>query len=217
MDGIIHIVSPLSASWCGWVMLGLLLCAVLSEWLQPGVITQAPASLLASTERTYKESPMTFWGQFFISLFRIGTLAMVLNLCLSMDGVFSFARYGVVCALVVGMFLVKMVCNISIDYTFMLSRRFGDMYEHYGNIMTLAVLVLYPVALVLMRIGDPVVGQWALGIVAGLFVAMWIYRSARVYVTSPLAVVYLLLYIGTVEILLCGVLYFLSAKLVMII
>ena len=79
-------------------MLGLLLCAVLSEALQPGVITQAATSYMARAERTYKAAPNNFFGQLLITLFRIGTWSMALFLCFYTEGNasgWSFAAFPV--------------------------------------------------------------------------------------------------------------------------
>ena len=75
MNGIEHIVSPMSAAWCGWTMLVLLLCAILSEVMQPGVILQSPTSLLAQTDRTYKDSPVNLYGQLLLGNGRLSMRA----------------------------------------------------------------------------------------------------------------------------------------------
>ncbi|MBR4705051.1 MAG: DUF4271 domain-containing protein [Paludibacteraceae bacterium] len=217
MAEIEHIISPLSAPWCAWTMLVLLLIAILSEWLQPGVITQAALSLVARTDRTYKEAPANTFGQLFIALFRIGTLALGLCLCLATDGQFSFVGFSVVCGLILGMLLLKMLCNQLLDYTFLLTRRAVAPYEHYANIATLATLVLYPAILILMHVGTPVAGRWVVGIVTILFIGMWLYRSFRLFVTSVRDLLYLMLYVATLEILPLAALYYLSEKLVSVI
>ena len=74
MNEIAHIVSCSSAPWCAWLMFGLLICALLSEAYQPGVITQAKNSLSAQTDRMYKESPATLMGQLLMGIFRIGII-----------------------------------------------------------------------------------------------------------------------------------------------
>lgn len=212
MEGIAHSMSPLSAPWCGWTMLVLFLCAILSEFFQPGVITQAMASLRVRTDRMYKDAPVNFFGQFFITLFRLGTLAMALCLCFSPTDRFSFAAFAAVCGIIIGVLLVKMVCNVIVDYTFMLSRRFGAMYEHYSNIATLIGIVLWPIVLVLLHVSNMTVVRWVLGVVAFLFVVLWIYRSAAQYIRSLKAILYLALYICTLELLPISMLLYLSAK-----
>ena len=215
-EGIAHIISPLSAPWCGWTMLVLMLCAILSEWTQPGIITQAYESLIVHTERTYKGSPNTFLGQFLMALFRIGTIGMALCLCVYQGTGFSFTAFAGICGLVVALVLVKMLVNVVINYTFALSNRFGNAYEIYADITTLAVLALYPIVLVMLRVDNPEITRWGAGVVALLFLGVWIYRSMRMYVVSPLAVVYLALYIGTLEVLPMASLYVLSDKMIAI-
>ena len=193
-------------------MLGLLLCAILSEYSQPGVITQAGLSLRARTDRMYKDSPTTFFGQTLITLFRLGTLAMALCMCFSANGHFSFLTYLAANGLIIAVLLVKMLCNVLLDYTFMLSRRFGAMHEHYSNIGTLACLILWPAILILQYCESTQANRWTLGVTAILFFGLWIYRSSVQYMRSPMAVVYLLLYWCTLELLPAAVLIYLSAK-----
>ena len=209
-EGITHIISPLSAPWCGWVMLGLMVCCILSEFFQPGIISQATASLRARTNRMYKDAPVHFFGQICINLFRFGTIAMLLCLCFYTQGQFSFLSYLAINALLVAVMVVKMIGNVVLDYTFSLSRRFGGAYEHYANIATLICLLIWPAVLILMHFGTPVACCWTLGVAAFLFIALWVYRSAAQYITSPVALLYMLLYWCTLELLPMAALIYLS-------
>lgn len=214
MNGIEHIVSPMSAGWCGWTMLVLLLCAILSEVMQPGVILQAPTSLLAQTDRTYKDAPVNLYGQMLISLFRIGTLAMGVYLCIPESIAFRFGIYAAICGVTLGILLVKMLSNAVIGFTFGLSGPMNQSYEHYGDITTLTTCALYPAILVLLRIGDINASRWVLVIASGLFILMWTYRLIRSYMTDPKAVLYIILYICTLEVLPLGALFFLCTKII---
>ena len=193
-------------------MFGLLLCVILSEWFQPGVVSQAHLSLVVRNDRLYKEAPANFMGQFLVSLFRIGTLALALCLCWAPENQFSFGAFGVISGLIIAVCLVKMLCNTIADYTFTLSRRFGAPYEHYGNLFTLVALVLYPVLLLLLRCASPLAARWCLGIIMSIFLLLWIYRTMRTYITTPVAMLYVLVYICTLEILPFVGLAYLSAK-----
>lgn len=193
-------------------MFVLLLCAILSEYMQPGVITQATTSLFARTDRTYKDSPTNFIGQTLITFFRVGTLAMALCLCICTDEQFRFVPFLTICGIIVAMLVLKMCCNWLLDYTFMLSRRFSPVYEHYGNIFTIAICALYPCLLVLLRIGNPTVSLWVLGIIALLFFGMWTYRTIRIYAVSPMSIIYLIIYLCTLELLPFGAVYYISSQ-----
>ena len=172
----------MSAPWCGWMMLALLLCAVLGEMFQPGVISQAHASLLAQNDRTYT------------------------------GGHAGFGVYAALCGLVIAMIVVKMLCNNLLDYTFQISRRFMPPYEQYGDITTIVAYILYPALLVMLRVDDLLVNRWLVGSVIALFLLMWLYRLARNYVQSFAALAYVVLYIGTLEILPLGFLFYLGSK-----
>ena len=193
-------------------MLGLLLCAIAGEWLQPGVISQSFSSLVVRNDRTYKESPANFFGQLLITLFRIGTIGMCLCLCLESEGQFSFTAFWAVCGLILLAFMAKMLCNLLIDYTFALSRHFGTSYEHYGNLLTLAAVVLYPILLVLVHFSSPIAAQWSLAVTAALFCLVWTYRCLRTYITSFASFIYLIIYICTLEIMPFAGLAIISAK-----
>ena len=65
-------------------MLGLLFCGILSEYFQPGVITQSTDSLRVRAERSYKDAPTNFFGQVYLNLFRLGTLAIRSSASLSL-------------------------------------------------------------------------------------------------------------------------------------
>ena len=194
------------------MMLALLLFAVLGEWLQPGIISQAPGAMVVRAERSYKDAPANTIGQLLLALFRIGCLAMGICLCLEPEGRFSFVSFAVVCGLIFGMLMVKMLCNVLLNYTFEISRLFAGPYELYANIATLTCLVLYPALLLTMHFGTVTSHRHVLAGATVLFLALWAYRSFRLFVISPKAMGYWALYIGTLEILPLGALYFLSEK-----
>lgn len=207
-----HIISPVSAPWCGWVMLFLLLCAVFAEWFQHGVISQMHVSLTAQSDRTYKASPMNFYGQIFLNLFRIGTFAMALCTCLYNGRPFTFVSYAAVCGLVLAVMIVKMLCNMLINYTFGFRGVIGVAYEHYANITTMASCCLYVALLVLMRYASQQVLWWVFVLTGILFIGIWMYRGWRLFVSSPSAILYLLVYMATLEVLPLAGLYYLSDK-----
>lgn len=212
MNAIPHILSPLSAAWSGWTMLGLLLCAVLSEVMQPGVIMQAGSSLLTRAERTYKDAPTNFFGQLLITLFRIGTLAMGLYLCLYRGGNAPYWVFAAISGLILAMLLLKMLCNVLLDYTFQLSRLYAPAYEQYGNLLTLTMVVLYPCLLFLLRVGSIVAARWTVGLLLVAFGLLWFVRCIRIFASSLVAIGYILLYFLTLEVLPMAGLFLLTQK-----
>jgi hypothetical protein len=193
-------------------MLALMLCAVLAEMFQPGIITKAHVSLVARTDRNYKESPVTIFGQVFIYLFRIGTLGMAMTLCLYTGGQGSFFGFLALCGVAVVMLMLKLLCNLLLDYTFSVSRRVESPREHYANIADIAIAILYLVMLAMRRYGNNTAAIWAFWSVVLLFILMWTYRSWRLFVESPKDALDLLIYIGTLEVLPLAGLYYFSEK-----
>ena len=110
--------------------------------------------------------------------------------------------------------MAKMLCYVLLDYTFMLSRRFGNPYEHYGNLFTLLALTMYPMVLILLRFSSVAATRWIMGCLAAVFILIWSYRIIRTYIASPIAVLYVLIYICTLEIVPLVGLTYLSAKMI---
>lgn len=205
MNAIEHILTPWSASWWGWTMFLLLLCGIASEFMQPGVISQAHRSLLSHNERTYKDA------QLLVTLFRTGTIAMGISLCVYSGGELSFTAYAAVIGAIFGTMLLKRICNGLLGYTFMLSQRSAPVYEQYGDLTTICACLLYPAILVAVHLGSIHAVRWICAAVAVLFLVVWTYRVGRTYACSPAALLYIALYIGTLEILPMGGLLYLSS------
>ena len=190
-------------------MLALGFCAVMGEVFQPGVISSASESLFAHANRTYKQAPDNFPGQMLLTLFRIGIPALAL--CLFLD-VHSLAAYGVAAAMMVAMMVVKRLCDRVLDYTFHLRVAAGGVRTHYANIGTLSSMMLYVCLLVLLQTGSVTANRWIIGICALLFVMMVTYRLARIYVTDAKAILYLGIYILTLEVLPLGALVVITSQ-----
>lgn len=213
MNDVAHILSPASAGWCGWAMLGLLLCSVLAEVAQPGIITQVPTVLFAKTERIYKASSENMLGQIFISVFRICVLALVLQLCWYNGGSFTFVSFAMLSGLVLATILLKMLCNAMLDYTFQLTRHYASPYEQYNAIATATAILLYTGLMLILRAGSVLAARWLFGIGLTVFFLLIVFRWWRTYVHSPIALVYTLLYILTLEVLPAAILIIISGRL----
>jgi len=201
MTSLPHITSMLTTPWCGWTLLVLMLFAILAEWIQPGVISQAYTSLKVRTERMYKDAPTSGMAQILITAFRIGTLAMIVCMCFAPNDRLTFVAYMAVCGVILAILMVKMICNILLNYAFQITRIYGDVYEHYSNIFTLTIVAMFPLVLLFLHIGSITATRCLLGVMAVLFLVMWLYRCVRQFIHAPLAIIYLLTYMITLEIL----------------
>lgn len=194
------------------MLLALLICAILGEYMQPGIISQAYLTLTAHTDRTYREAPVNLQGQILVSLFRLGTLALAVSLCIGTGSTFTFEMFAIVCGWVVAIMLVKIALNALLDYTFMLSHHFPQYNSQYRDIATLACCFLYPGVLLTLRISSTAVNWWVFGIIAEIFLLMCAYRMAIQFIHSLTALLYVVVYICTMEVLPIGALLFFSSK-----
>lgn len=192
------------------MMLILLFCAVVSEFLQPGIISQAHYAL-GQTNRIYRDAPVHFLGQVLIMLFRLGTIALAVYLAVHSGERFGFGSFALIVGWVIAVLIVKMGGTVLVDYTFQISRRFSALYSQYNDIATMTTCLLYPCLLFTLRLGNPTAHRAVLAVSVGLFIGLWTYRVVRSYMKSPAAILYIALYICTLEVLPIAALIYLSS------
>ena len=201
MIAIERILTSATAPWCGWMMLAMLICMVLAEVCQPGVVKSAPAAILAPAERTYKESPNNFLGQFFSAVYQIGLAAMAIYVIIPSNVPFLMGKWLILCGIVLAVLLVKMLLNVLLDYAFEFSKHFASPYEQYSSVATTVCMLLYPSLLLLFRLGSTVAATWVIGVIVTAFVLLVSFRLMRTYLISFPSMIFILLYIATMEII----------------
>ncbi len=211
-----HILSPVSAPWVGWTMLGLLFLAVLGELTQQGGVLRSYTMVFQKVERTYHDPHRNAVGQLCIDLFRIGTFALALYLfcyaggSLSLGtpqvqttsgGAFRFSQYLIVLLVVLGVDVVKYTLTLWVNYTFQISRQVSLIAVHYNSLWTVINSAFYLLLLVLLKVDNSAVIFW--GFVA-LCIAAWLLigvKWVRVFYSGPASLLYILLYLLTLEVL----------------
>ncbi len=207
--GIEHIVSLYNTGWYGWTLLLLGICAVLSEVFQPGVMSGITGTVFAHSERIYTRTPDNFQGQLTASIFRIGTLALMLVMIWSdrMDSTTNdIALYGIAIAMIVAVIIIKMVLNALIDYTFQLKAAATGVNAHMAGISTLVCFGLYTAALLLPLADNVVVNRWTAGVLCIVYLVLTTYRMVLIFLSDAKSIIYILMYIMTLEVLPIGVL-----------
>ena len=204
-----HIVSLYSTGWYSWILLALGICAILSEVFQPGIMTGATASVFAHSERMYKQTPDNFPGQLSATLFRIGTPALMLVM-ISRDRFDStadgIASYGIAFGIIVAVLLLETAINSLIDYTFELKAYAAGIGTHIANIATLICFGLYPAILVLPLAGSMTANRWVACVFAIAYLGITTYRLVRLFMSGAKSIIYILMYVFTLEVLPMGVL-----------
>lgn len=146
-----------------------------------------------------------------MAIFRVGTTALAVGLC--MDSL-SLMTYGLVIALVVGLIMVKMLCNVLLDFVFNLRVQTKGVLDEYRNWATYACMLLYAAILVLLQVGNTEINRWVVASCAALFVGIITVRLAKVYLQNLLSAVYIGIYVLTLEVLPIGALAVLIAKMI---
>lgn len=196
-----HILTPESAPWVYWVMLGLLLCAIAAELARPGVIIGSFSTLLTRKERSYDDGPSTPVAQIGLYLFRIGTLAMGCYLFCYTGGHFTLVNYGIIAAEVAGIFLLKWLILLLIDYTFELSRHFVALRSHYSSLLTATCTSIYPLLLIVIQIDAHQLVCITLIVIVATYAIVSMIKWIRIFQPGMSAIVYTLIYTITLEIL----------------
>ena len=204
-----HILSPFSSPWVAWVMLGLLVCAILAGVFQPAVIRQGFVSLFSKVERSYNDSPMNYIGQALLFVFRAGIVGMAIylftyNSQLAMhanSSEFLFSRYMTIMGAVAAMEVVKYLVSLLLNYTFQLSRQFATLFAHYTYVSTSICCVLYPLLLLIIYFGSQALTTIGLCVMMSVCWLVLFIKWIRVFFTSIPSVIYVLLYILTIEVL----------------
>lgn len=190
-------------------MLGLPICAILAGVFQPVVIRQGFVSLFSKVERSYNDSPMNYIGQALLFVFRAGILGMAIylftyNSQLAMhanSGEFLFSRYMTIMGAVAATEIVKYLVSLLLNYTFQLSRQFATLFAHYTYVSTSICCVLYPLLLLIIYFGSQALTTIGLCVMMSVCWLVLFIKWIRVFFTSIPSVIYVLLYILTIEVL----------------
>lgn len=198
----------MSEPWTAWILLLLLALAGLANVLQPGVVVSGFSTIVTKPERQYTDIQRTVLGQICLHLFQIGTLAMAYYLFCYRSGDFTILRYGVILLLVALVYGLKVLVMLLVGYTFQLQKRCASIMVHYGNLLCVFCCALYPL-LLLMYSGGTTMWLQVLDVgIVTAYVLLVVFKYCRAYLQSPMALVYILLFVLTVDVLpILGVYY----------
>lgn len=211
MDNIDLISTPISEAWPMWLMFFLLMCIVSAEILQPGTLQTAFRSTFTRMERTFGDRATNFMGSLFLNTFRLGILAMALYVITFHGTSFSIVTYGYIVLLILAVILIKFIFSWLVSYTFEMRRTTTVFLPQYDNLWTILCLILYPLILIYINILNNMFLHWASIVALTLFMALVIFKLLQNFYSGPRSLLYLILYILTLEFLPFGTM-FLSAS-----
>ena len=136
-----------------------------------------------------------------MNIFRIGTFAMALYLYAYRAGDFRFTTYMLVVAWVLGIDVIKLAASALVNYTFRISKRFTLISTHYNNLWTVICCGFYVALLFLINIDNAEVTKWLLFALAVAAIVLILIKWIRIFYTDLRSLLYIALYILTLEIL----------------
>ena len=193
--------SPLSEAWPSWVMLGLLLCIVMAEVLQPETIKMSFRTTFSRMERMFGDSAVNFWGAVALNIYRLSIVALTLYLVCYTGGEFSLRTYGLIALMVIAFVVIKSFFAWLLSYTFDLRRDTNLYMPQYSNLWTALSVVLYPVLLAFINVGHRDFFMWLIVVIAGLFCVDILIKLVQHYYHGADSLGYIVLYTLTLEII----------------
>lgn len=179
----------------------MLLLGGMANVLQPDSVVGSFATILTKPERQYTDTQRTVLGQICIHLFQIGTLGMAYYLFCFRSGDFTLARYGVILLMVAMIYGLKLLIMLLVSYTFQLQKRCASITVHYENLLCVFCCALYPLLLVMQSGGTTVMLRTLVIILAGAYVLLLAFKYCRAYLQSPMALINILLFTLTLDVL----------------
>lgn len=193
--------SPLSEAWPSWLMLGLLLCMIMAEVLQPETIRTSFRTTFSHMQRMFGDSAVNFWGAVALTIYRVCIIALTLYLACYEKGTFSLLTYGWIILIVIAFVAIKSLCAWLVSYTFDLKRDTALYMPQYSNLWTALCIVLYPVLLITINIGHNSIIRWIILAIVALFCIDVIIKLVQHFYNGLQSLGYIALYTLTLEII----------------
>lgn len=197
-----HIAStPLSESWTSWVLLVLLLLFVAAIVRQPALISRSFNALFTKLQRSYSDAAGDILTDAVLLLFRVGTLALALYVMAYRSENFSVLYY----LLLVGIILlakgVKWLLIKLTTYIFSIRHGVEEAASSCDAIGVLFAIVLYPLTLLMVDFDWVMTGRVVTLLLFSTCLVLETIKLIRVFTTKPMSLVYIAMYLMTLEIL----------------
>lgn len=199
--------TPYSEPWTAWVLLLLLIVAVMIFVRRPELFKGMFTSLFSKSERTYNDASLDRQTNVLMSMFRVGTLALTVYLCLFQEGKFSLLIYLAICGCILLFSGLKWLMVMLTSYVFFLQVRLDVTRNNYNSIWLLITLLMYPLTIIMVDFGFTTTCRVLMWVLLGLYILLAILKTCRMFLTSPMSVLYITIYILTLEVLPLAALY----------
>ena len=153
--------SPLSEAWPSWLLLGLLLCIVMAEVLQPETIKMSFRTTFSRMERMFGDSAVNFLGAVALNIYRLGIISLTLYLVCYKGGEFSMLTYGLILLAIIAFVACKSFFAWILSYTaglFCVDILIKLVQHFYQGLSSLGYIALYTLTLEIIPLAVLVLG-----------------------------------------------------------
>lgn len=182
-------------------MFTLLLMLALAIAHQPGLLKAGFHAVFSRLDRTYADSARDLYTNVLLLFFRLGTLALALQAIFFHGGEFSVLFFLMVVAGLGGLELIKWLSIRALASVFMNVRALEAPMAFYANLQLMASMLVYPITLVLIDYDCPTLALVLLALVYITYLVLLIIRMVRMFLSKPIVVFYIALYIVTLEVI----------------
>lgn len=201
MEDITRIVSPGSASWVVWVLL-LLICIAVSNI---SVLFSLPTlwrSLSSYSNRIYTGGgTQTLLNRALSVVFRVGVLSMCAYMLCNNGTSFVLLKYCMLIGVVGAVALIQWLAWQFVGYTFLQPAQRENTSEHRSVIYNATCVILLMLLLPMIHTTTEVYHYVAVAIFLVVLFGVMLVRAIQMFCQSPLKLLYILLYIITLEFL----------------
>ena len=195
MDVITRISSPMTESWFAWLFF-----AFFVFWVSKGMFL-AEASLVfrglfSKGERSYVGNTGL---QYLTTLYRAGIMALLIYMLIHVTGEFTFINYSIVLGVILAAILTQNLLTRLVGLVFLSNRMLEGALEQrrlIGDVLCglipLAIMLLYMI---------PACNMVVVIVLSLLYVGMILVKSIQLFYNNLLSVLYVLLYITSLELI----------------
>lgn len=201
MEDIARILSPSSASWVTWVLLFLLSIVVLNRSVLLSIST-VWHSLLSYSDRMYTTGrAQSVLNTFLSVVFRWGVMALSIYVLCYESGDFMIITYVKLLGGVGVMLLVQWLISKLVGYTFLAPVQRESISEQRTIIYNAACVILLFCLMLMIHTSSIGLRVILVGVYVILLMGMILFRAVQLFCQKPWKVLYILLYIITLELL----------------
>lgn len=195
MDVITRISSPMTESWFAWLFF-----AFFVFWVSKGMFL-AEASLVfrglfSKGERSYVGNTGL---QYLTTLYRAGIMALLIYMLIHVTGEFTFINYSIVLGVILAAILTQNLLTRLVGLVFLSNRMLEGALEQ-RRLIGYVLCGLIPLAMMLLYM-IPACNMVVVIVLSLLYVGMILVKSIQLFYNNLLSVLYVLLYITSLEVI----------------